>query len=106
MRHPPKRRIVVIVEFSIHPIGKATSVGRYVMAAVAAISQIEGLRYQVNPMSTVLEAEKIETILRAVTVAHRAVRALGARRVSSFLRIDDRQDKQRNMQDKVRVVTY
>ena len=98
--------IVVIAEFSIHPIGKGTSVGRYVRAAVAAISHSEGLRYQVNPMSTVLEAEKIETILRAVTAAHRAVRALGARRVSSFLRIDDRQDKQRNMQDKVRVVTY
>ena len=106
MRHPPKRRIVVIAEFSIHPIGKGTSVGRYVRAAVAAISHIEGLRYQVNPMSTVLEAEKIETILRAVTVAHRAVRAIGARRVSSFPRIDDRQDKQRNMQDKVRFVTY
>jgi len=106
VRHPPKRRIVVIAEFSIHPIGKGTSVGRYVRAAVAAISHIEGLRYQVNPMSTVLEAEKIETILRAVTVAHRAVRAIGARRVSSFPRIDDRQDKQRNMQDKVRFVTY
>ena len=61
--------------------------GRYVKAAVAAISQIEGLRYQVNPMSTVLEARKIETILRAVTVAHRAVKALGARRVSSSLRM-------------------
>jgi len=76
-----------------------------VRAAVAAISQIEGLRYQVNPMSTVLEAGKIETILRAVTVAHGAVRTMGANRVSSFLRIDERLDKPRNMQDKVRVVT-
>src|SRR5256712_9643232 len=97
--------IVVIAEFSIHPIGKGTSVGRYVRAAVAAISQIEGLRYQVNPMSTVLEAEKIETILRAVTVAHRTVRAHGARRVSSSLKLDDRQDKHRSMPDKVRRVT-
>ena len=79
--------------------------GRYVKAAVAAISQIEGLRYQVNPMSTVLESEKVETVLRAVTVAHRAVMALGVHRISSSLRIDERRDKRRNMQDKVRVVT-
>lgn len=78
--------------------------GRYVKAAVAAISKTEGLRYQVNPMSTVLEAEKIETILRAVTAAHRAVRALGARRVSSLLRIDQRLDKPRSMEDKVRAI--
>ena len=75
--------------------------GRYVKAAVVAISRIEGLRYQVNPMSTVLEAEKIETIVRAVTAAHSAVRALGARRVSSLLRIDERLDKARSMEDKM-----
>jgi uncharacterized protein (TIGR00106 family) len=75
-----------------------------VKAAVDAVSQIEGLRYQVNPMSTVMEAEKIETILRAVTAAHRAVKALGARRVSSLLRIDQRLDKPRNMEDKIRAI--
>src|SRR5947209_18262005 len=98
--------IVIIAEFSIHPIGKGTSVGRYVKAAVAAISHIEGLRYQVNPMSIVLEAEKNETILRAVTVAHGAVRALRACIVSSFLRNDGSQDQEINSQDKLRVLTY
>ena len=91
----------MVAEFSIHPVGRGTSVGRYVKAAVGAISRIEGLRYQVNPMSTVLEADKIETILRAVTAAHAAVRALGARRVSSMLRIDERLDKARSMEDKM-----
>jgi len=91
----------VVAEFSIHPVGRGTSVGRHVKAAVGAISRIEGLRYQVNPMSTVLEADKIETILRAVTAAHAAVRALGARRVSSLLRIDERLDKARSMEDKM-----
>jgi len=94
----------VVAEFSIHPIGRGTSVGRYVKTAVVAISRIEGLRYQVNPMSTVLEADKIETILRAVTAAHSAVRALGARRVSSLLRIDERLDKARSMEDKMQAI--
>jgi uncharacterized protein (TIGR00106 family) len=96
---------VVIAELSIHPIGKGTSVGRYVKAAVTAVSKIKGLRYEVTPMSTVLESEKLETVLQAVIVAHRAVRALGARRVSSLLRIDERLDKPRVMRDKVRAVT-
>ena len=81
-----------------------TSVGKYVKAAVHALSQLPGLKYNVTPMSTVLEAENISMIFRAVKVSHEAVRALGAKRISSTLRIDQRFDKTRTMTDKVRTV--
>jgi uncharacterized protein (TIGR00106 family) len=97
-----KRRIVVIAEFSIHPIGTGTSVGRYVKAAVRAMSRIPGLTLDVTPMSSVLEAESIGTILKAVEVSHRVLRSMGAKRVSSSLRIDERLDKRRMMSDKTR----
>jgi uncharacterized protein (TIGR00106 family) len=80
-------------------------VGRYVKAAVTAVSKIKGLRLKVTPMSTILEAEKIETVLQAVIIAHEAVKALGAQRVSSTLRIDERLDKPRVMRDKVLAVS-
>ncbi len=100
----PKKRLVIIAEFSIHPIGSGTSVGRYVKAAVDALSRLPGLKYRVTPMATVLEAEDLSTILRAVEVAHMTLRSMGAKRISSMLRVDQRLDKPRTMVDKVRAV--
>jgi uncharacterized protein (TIGR00106 family) len=97
-----RKSIVVIAEFSIHPIGSGASVGKYVKAAVKAISSVPGLNYQVTPMATVLEARDIATILRAVEISHKTLRSMGAKRVSSLLRIDDRLDKPRTMKDKIR----
>ncbi len=102
MQPKAKRRIVLVAEFSIHPIGMGTSVGRYIKAAVRAMSGIPGLTVDVTPMSSVLEAESIGTIMEAVKVSHRALRSMGARRISSSLRIDERLDKRRMMSDKIR----
>ncbi len=96
-----RKRVVTIAEFSIHPIGSGTSVGRYVKAAIRSLAKIEGLRYQVTPMATVLESSDLSKILQAVEVSHAAVRKLGAKRISSMLRIDQRLDKPRSMDDKV-----
>jgi len=98
----PRKRTVIIAEFSIHPIGSGTSVGRYVKAVVKALSKLPTLRFRVTPMSTILEAEDMSTILDAVKVAHQALRSMGAKRISSMLRIDERLDKPRTMEDKVR----
>jgi len=100
-----RRRIVSIAEFSIHPIGEGTSVGRYVKRALDAISKIEGLEYKVTPMATILESEDIHTILSAVEASHKALRSMGAKRISSMLRIDERLDKPRTMSDKTKRVT-
>ena len=100
MRGLKKRRIVSIAEFSIHPIGTGTSVGKYVKQALEAISKIKGLEYKVTPMATILEAKDVQTILRAVEASHSALRAMGARRISSILRIDERLDIPRMMRDK------
>ena len=102
MQPKARRRIVVVAEFSIHPIGAGTSVGGYVKAAVRALSKVPGLTFDVTPMSSVLEAENIETILEAVEASHRALRSMGAKRISSSLRIDERLDKARKMSDKTR----
>ncbi len=96
---------LVIAEFSIIPVGNSeTSVGRYVAAAVKAFKNIEGLEYEVTAMGTVLAARDLDTILAAVKRAHEAVVAKGAKRVESTLRIDDRRDKPRAIDDKVKAV--
>ncbi|MEM0118623.1 MAG: MTH1187 family thiamine-binding protein [Conexivisphaerales archaeon] len=97
----PKRRIKVIAEFSIHPIGSGISVSKYVKAALKAISEVKGVRFETNPMATVLEADDLTTIFKAVSAAHEAVFSEGAERVDFLLRVDDRRDKPRVMEDKV-----
>ena len=94
----------VVAEFSIHPIGEGTSVSRYVRAALTELRKARGLRLQVTPMATVIEAASLSDILKAVEAAHEAVFSQGANRVDFTLRVDDRRDKERRMEDKVRAV--
>ena len=95
----------VIAEFSIVPIGQAgTSVSRYVAVAVNALKNVEGLDFELTPMGTILAAENLDVIFEAVHQAHEALVAAGAKRISSTLRIDDRRDKPRKMNDKVKAV--
>jgi uncharacterized protein (TIGR00106 family) len=94
----------VIAEFSIHPIGEGTSLSRYVRRALRELKKAKGLRLQVTPMATVIEAEKLSDILSAVEAAHESLFRLGAKRVDFILRVDDRRDKERRMEDKVRAV--
>ena len=92
----------VLAEFSIFPIGQeGTSIGQYIAAALVAIKGVKGLKLEVTPMGTLLEADSLKTILDAVKVAHEALVAKGILRVESTLRIDDRRDKPRIMKDKV-----
>jgi uncharacterized protein (TIGR00106 family) len=95
----------IIADFSIIPIGHGeTSIGRYVAAAIAAMGKVSGLKCEITPMGTVMEADNLETILEAVTLAHEVLFAKGILRVESTLRIDDRRDKPRTMKDKVDAV--
>ena len=55
-------------------------------------------------MATVLEAQDVRTILKAVEVSHEALRSMGVKRISSTLRIDERLDKPRTMSDKTESV--
>jgi uncharacterized protein (TIGR00106 family) len=96
---------VVIAEFSIHPIGQGTSVSRYVRAALAQLRKDSGIRLVVTPMGTVMEARSLHDLLAAVEHAHESVFKEGASRVSFTLRVDDRRDKKRRMEDKVESVS-
>jgi uncharacterized protein (TIGR00106 family) len=95
----------VIADFSIIPVGHAeTSLGSYVAAAINALEKVDGLDFEVTPMGTVLAAKDLETIFKAVQLAHEVVVAKGVKRVESILRLDDRRDKQRTMKDKVEAI--
>lgn len=98
-------KVAVVADLSVSPIGlKTTSMARYIAAAVKAVRAVEGVRCLVTPMDTILEAESLDTILEAVKAAHEAVFKLGVKRIETTLKIDDRRDKPRKMEDKVSAV--
>lgn len=95
----------VVALLSITPIGTGTtSLSKYVGEAVSAISSTKGVKLLVTPMGTVLEARSLNLVLGLVEKAHEALFKLGVTRVLSTLLIDDRKDKPRAMEDKVKAV--
>jgi uncharacterized protein (TIGR00106 family) len=95
----------VIAELVIAPFGVGTSLSSYVKESVKEIDSFPGVRVEHTPMSSIIEADSIDQILEATKAAHERMFTAGAERVSTLLRIDDRRDKGRQMEDKVDAIS-
>lgn len=93
---------MVIVEFVIVPLGEK-SLSRYV-AEVVKLLERNGVKYQLTPMATIIEVPTVREAFDIIEEAHELVFKLGAERVSTTVRIDDRRDKRVRMEDKVKSV--
>ncbi len=96
---------MVMAEISVTPVGTGqTGVSFYVARALEAVSSMPHVRYELNPMGTVLEADDIEHVLDAAKLMVTVLHNLGVARVSVIMKIDSRQDKHDTMSDKVKSV--
>ena len=91
----------MLAEFSITPIGKGTSVSKYV-ARCLKIVDASGLDYRMNAMGTVVEGS-FDEVLSLIANCHKAV-ARDSERVSTIIKIDDRKGRGRQIEEKVRRV--
>lgn len=99
-----QRKISVIVEFSTVPLGTgSTGLSGYVSKACKVVEG-SGLPHTITPMGTIVEAASLKEAMEVVMRAHEAVFEAGALRVSTSVKIDDRRDKARRMEDKVRAL--
>jgi uncharacterized protein (TIGR00106 family) len=96
---------VVVAEVSIFPVGTGEpSVSRYVAAVVREL-EASGLRCSLGPMGTTIEAETAEEVYAALSRAQAAVFELGAGRVYTVIKMDERRDVEgRSAEDMVRSV--
>ncbi|MBX6378292.1 MAG: MTH1187 family thiamine-binding protein [Clostridia bacterium] len=94
---------MAIVAVSVTPIGEGPSVSRFVAAAHRVLESFPELTYRVDPMFTTIEGD-LDRVIEAIRRMHEAPFELGAVRVSTFIKIDDRRDKETHMEDKVRSV--
>ncbi|MCP2505447.1 MAG: MTH1187 family thiamine-binding protein [Nitrosopumilus sp.] len=96
---------MIQAEISIYPIAtRTTSVSFYIAKAIESIKKIEGLRYEINSMGTILESDNIDTINKATKEMIETVHNLGITRTEIIIKIDSRKDKQVRMEEKVEAI--
>jgi len=94
---------MAIAAVSIAPVGVGTSVSEYVAAALQVVQAQSDIAYRLDPMFTTLEGG-LPDIFALILEMEAAVFALGAERVGTVIKIDDRRDREVAMQDKVTAV--
>jgi len=95
----------IIAEITTFPVGVGTSLSKFVKEAAKEIDNYKGIGVIHHPMGTVIEADSLEQIFDVTRLAHEAILKTGASRVLTQLRIDDRKDKPRKMEDKVAAIS-
>jgi uncharacterized protein (TIGR00106 family) len=94
---------MAVAFLTITPLGTGTpSVSHYV-AGVERILAGTALEHQLTAMGTIIEGE-VDEILAVVRRMHEHPFTMGAQRVSTSLRIDDRRDKEHSIERKMRSV--
>ena len=91
--------MTVVALLSVAPVIKGSMSGE-VAKAVDALEAFD-VRYETNPMGTVIEADDVETLFAAAQAAHEAV---DGDRVSTVLKIDDKRTEETHAREKVEAV--
>jgi uncharacterized protein (TIGR00106 family) len=89
----------VMLDFCVVPIGVGVSVSEYV-AECQRVLVAAGLSHQMHAYGTVVEGEWDE-VFAALRQCHERVHAMGAKRISTSLRLGTRTDRAQSMADKL-----
>ena len=89
---------MVLLEFSMSPLGKGESVGKYVSRSLEIIEK-SGVDYRLNPMGTVLEGEWDKVFGVVKKCYQRMSKDCG--RISCVIKVDYRRGKKGRLSGKV-----
>jgi len=95
---------MAMVEVSVVPVGTETpSVSKYVVRAVQLLQEERDIKYELTAMGTIIEGD-LEHLLALVKRMHQSAFDMGAKRVVTTVKIDDRWDKPITIAGKVAAV--
>ncbi len=96
---------MAIAEFSIIPLGTGSpGLSDYVSACKKELDEHgEGLNYELNAMGIVIEGD-LDQILKIIRRLHEVPFKIGAQRVTTSIKIDDRRDKNASINQKIKSV--
>lgn len=89
---------MVLLEFSMSPLGKGESVGKYVSRSLEIIER-SGIEYRLNPMGTVLEGEW-EEVFDVVRRCYEQMKK-DCKRISCTIKVDYRRGHKGRLSGKV-----
>ena len=92
---------MISAELTIVPVGTCnTSISKYIAAATSALED-KGIKYKLTGMGTLIETSNPEKLFSAIQAAHESIFKEGAKRVETHVKIDDRRDTDKTMDEKV-----
>lgn len=94
---------MAMMEICVVPLGTGTTSLSAYVAEVVRVLEASGLEYELGPMSTVVVGE-LGDLLAVARQMHERPFAMGALRVATTIRIDDRRDKPLSIRGKVQAV--
>ncbi|UOE54397.1 MTH1187 family thiamine-binding protein [Cytobacillus oceanisediminis] len=98
---------MAIADVTVIPIGTETpSVSSYVADIQRVLKKYQEsgkIRFQLTPMNTIIEGE-LTDLFEVIQAMHEVPFEKGLMRVATNIRIDDRRDVKRKMEEKVRRV--
>ena len=92
---------MVLLEFSMSPMGKGDSVSKYVARSLEIIDE-SGIDYRLHAMGTVLEGEW-DDVIKVVADCYDAMRQ-GCDRISCTIKIDARKDASGRLVSKIKSI--
>jgi uncharacterized protein (TIGR00106 family) len=90
--------IMVLLEFSMSPLGKGESVGKYVARSLNIVDRA-GVKYRLNPMGTVMEGDW-DQIFGVVKQCFEAMKK-DCNRISVSIKVDYRKGRRDRLDGKV-----
>ncbi len=82
------------------PLGEEISVSKFLAPALKELDNRK-VKYKITPMCTIFEAKSVEEAFDVAKAAHEAVFRADVKRVVTTVKIDDRRDIEKSMEEKV-----
>jgi len=92
-----------VLDISVVPVGTQNASFSSMITDACRIVEEQGLKYQITPTGTVIEGE-MNQLLTVVKEMHQIPFKNGAQRVITNIMIDERHDKEMNMEEQVQAV--
>lgn len=96
---------MAVAEIKVVPVGTdSTSYSDLVTACCQAVSRMPGIKLQVTPTSTIIQGQ-LDQVFDAARRIHEAAFQNGVQRALTTISIDERRDKEMNIEEMVESVT-
>ena len=91
----------MLAEFTVTPLDKGESLSKYVAGSLKLVAE-SGLNYRLTAMGTIVEGEP-DQVFELIKQCHMRMRKI-SNRVSTFIKIDDRKDRNKRLEGKIKSV--